>query len=317
MAFIVDTKEIAQRDRAEWVSETLSRIVPVELGWPAHQQGVSAYGSINPLGQLVVVLGRTSALKMERTPSLARDAMEPCVFACVQLTGSRTIVQNGQEAVLHPGDLTIFDSTSPYTLLSDSGVQGALVRIPLAALAMPHDVVRKVCAANVSPGHPLTRLTSDYICRLATDPDLAAAPNAELIAAPTMELVRAVIATHLETEALAAEPLAATLQLRLMDYAHRHLQDPNLSAEQIAAAHFISVRYLYKILAAGGISLGDWIRTHRLQACREELARTATNTTIEAVARRHGFSNMSSFSRAFRTEYGISPREWRDRNAMS
>jgi AraC-like DNA-binding protein len=180
---------------------------------------------------------------------------------------------------------------------------------------MPHDLVRKACAANLSPGHPLTALTSDYIRRLATESDLAAAPNAELIAAPTMELVRAVIATHLETEALAAGPLAATLQLRLMEYVHRHLHDPDLSAEQIAAAHFISVRYLYKVLAAGGISLGDWIRTHRLQACRQELARTGTNTTIEAVAKRHGFSNMSSFSRAFRVEYGVSPREWRGLNA--
>jgi len=225
------------------------------------------------------------------------------------------IVQNGREAVLRPGDLAIYDSTAPYTLLSDTGVGGAFFRIPHAALAMPHNMIRRACAVSLSPGHSVTSLTSEYIHRLATDNELSSAPNAELIAQPSLELVRALIATHLETDELAAGPLAATVQLRILEYARRHLHDPDLCAEQIAAAHYISVRYLYKVLAESGISLADWIRIHRLQSCRQELARTSTRTTIEAVARRHGFSNISSFSRAFRAEYGMSPREWRDRRS--
>jgi transcriptional regulator GlxA family with amidase domain len=66
------------------------------------------------------------------------------------------------------------------------------------------------------------------------------------------------------------------------------------------------------VLAESGISLADWIRTHRLEACRQDLAKTTTTTTIAAIARRHGFTNMSGFSRAFRAEYGLSPGEWRD-----
>ena len=78
MAFTVNTNEVAEGDRAEWVHDVFaSRIVPVELSWPRHRRA-SAYGSITPLGDLVVCLGATSALKIERTPSLARDAMEPC-----------------------------------------------------------------------------------------------------------------------------------------------------------------------------------------------------------------------------------------------
>jgi AraC-like DNA-binding protein len=250
---------------------------------------------------------------MERTPALARDAMEPCIFICTQLTGSRMVVQDDREALIHPGDLAIYDSTAPYTLLSDTGVSGAFFRIPHSALAMPHNMIRRACAVSLSPGHPVTSLTSDYIRRLATDPELCTAPHAELIAQPSIELVRAVIATHLKADELAAGPLAATLQLRILEYAREHLYDPDLCAEQIAAAHYMSVRHLYRVLGESGISLADWIRTRRLESCRQELARTST--TIEAVARRYGFSNMSSFSRAFRVEYGLSPREWRDRRS--
>jgi AraC-like DNA-binding protein len=317
MTFTVNSNEVAEGDRAEWVHEIFaSRIVPVEITWPQHRRGVSAQGAVSPLGgDLMVCLGRTSALKLERTLTLARDAMQPCIFTLVQLTGSRLVVQDGREAVLQPGDVAIYDSTAPYSLLSDSGVSGAFFRIPHDALAMPHNMIRKACAISLSPGHPVTSLTSDYIRRLATDPELSTSANAGLIAHPSIELVRAVIAIHLEADQLAGGSLAATMQLRILEYARRHLYDPGLCAEQIAAANYISVRYLYKVLAESGVSLADWIRTQRLRACRQELAKACSATTIGAIAKQHGFSNTSSFSRAFRAEYGVSAREWRDRHS--
>jgi AraC-like DNA-binding protein len=55
-----------------------------------------------------------------------------------------------------------------------------------------------------------------------------------------------------------------------------------------------------------------WVRTRRLEAAREELARTgAAHRSIAAVAARWGFSNPSHFSRAFRERYGMSPVQWR------
>jgi len=250
---------------------------------------------------------------VERTPALARDALEPSIF--INVTGSTMVVQGDREAVLQPGGLVIYDSTAPYTLLNDTGMTGEFFRIPHSALALPHKMIRKACAVSLSPGHPLTLLTSDYLRRLAADPALFTAPNADLVGPPSIELVRAVIATHLNADELAANPLATTLQLRILEYARNHLNDPDLCAEQIAAAHHISERYLYTVLAESGISLADWIRTHRLEACRQVVARTTTTTTIAAIARRHGFRDMSSFSRAFRAEYGLSPREWRGRCA--
>jgi AraC-like DNA-binding protein len=247
---------------------------------------------------------------VERTPALARDAMQPSIFVNVQLTGSSIVVQDDREALQFPGDLVIYDSTAPYALLNDSRMTGEFFRIPHSALAIPHDLIRQACAVSLSPEHPLTSLTNDYLRRLAADPALFAAPNAELVAHPSIELVRAVIATHLKSDKIASEPLVATLKMRVLEYARNHLADPDLCADQIAAAHYISVRHLYKVLAEHGIGLADWIRTHRLEACRQELAKPML--TIASVARKNGFSDMSSFSRAFRVEYGLSPREWRE-----
>jgi AraC-like DNA-binding protein len=319
MPFFLNTSAVEEVDRAEFVHEALAvTMVPIELHWPQQRRGVVAQGVITDLGDLTVCSGRTSAFKVERTRALARDAMEPSIFVNVQLTGSSMVIQGDREAVLHPGGLVIYDSTAPYTLLNDTGMTGEFFRIPHSALALPHNMIREACAVSLSPGHPLTALTNDYLRRLAADPRLFTAPNSDLVGRPTIEMVRAVIATHLKAREFAAEPLAATLQLRILEYARGHLNDPDLCAEQIAAAHYISVRYFYKLLAESGISLGDWIRTRRLEACRQELATSSLGSAgpiIAAVARRHGFSNMSSFSRAFRAEYGLSPREWRDHRA--
>ena len=312
MSFILNTDEVDVGDRAEFVHEALaSTMVPIELHWRTERPGAHAHGVITNLGDLTVCSGRTTAFKVERTPKLARDAMEPSIFVNVQLTGSSMVIQYEQAAVLYPGDLVIYDSTAPYTLLNDTGMTGDFFRIPYSALALPHNMIRKACAVSLSPGHPLTSLTNDYLRRLAADPTLPTAPNADLVGHPSIELIRALLATHLKANSYAAQPLASTLPVRILEYVRAHLKDPQLCAEQIAAAHYISVRYLYKLLGDSGVSLADWIRTHRLEGCREALTKTASTTTIAAVARTYGFSDMSSFSRAFRSEYGLSPQEWR------
>ncbi|HKP39894.1 helix-turn-helix domain-containing protein [Mycobacterium sp.] len=310
MSFILNTDEVAATDRAEFVHEALgTTMVPIELHWIGDRPGATAHGVITDLGDLTVCSGQTTAFRVDRTPSLARDDMEPSIFVNLQLSGTSMVVQHGREAILHPGALVIYDSTAPYTLLNDTGMTGEFFRIPHASLAMPHDAIRRACAVSLSPQHPVTSLTYDYLRRLAADPALRTASHAESVGHPSVELVRAVIATHLRNDG-AADPLASTLALRILEFARAHLADPDLGAEMIAAAHYISVRHLYKVLADAEISLSEWIRTHRLEACRHDLSRNAY-PTIASVARRRGFTDMSSFSRAFRAEYGVSPKEWR------
>ena len=111
-------------------------MVPVELHWPQPPGGVTAHGVITDLGDLTVCSIQTSAFKVERTPAPARDPRVPSIFVNVQLTGSSTVIQGDREAVLHPGELVIYDSTAPYPLLNETGMSGAFFRIPHAALAL-------------------------------------------------------------------------------------------------------------------------------------------------------------------------------------
>ncbi|MFG2234607.1 helix-turn-helix domain-containing protein [Streptomyces sp. NPDC048723] len=129
---------------------------------------------------------------------------------------------------------------------------------------------------------------------------------------PGIELLRALVTFRLDDRRSAAEPLHDTLHLRILDYARTHLGDHDLTPERIADHHHISRRCLYNTLSRKGICLGSWIRTQRLERCRDELAAPAAHhRPISAIAWRWGFPNAAPFSRTFKHAYGLTPSDGR------
>ena len=311
---VFDTGQIPKADRAEVVRATVvEHMVPVEIDFAANRSP-AAHIAITDLAALSVWSSACTAVKVHRTAAQTHDDFTPSIFMGLQMTGSCVVVQHGREAILRRGDLIIYDSTSPFLICDVDGIRQHKFRIPLDRLGLPADVVRRVCAVSLSPGHPITDLATTYLHRLALRPGLFDRPGGDLVSQPSIELMRAVIATHLDAVDFGKESLHATLVVRIMEYVRTHLREPDLNAGRIAAEHHMSVRQLYRILAADGISLGDWIRARRLEECRKDLASTGAGDLVSVVARRWGFTDASSFARMFRATFGMSPREWRETN---
>jgi len=103
-----------------------------------------------------------------------------------------------------------------------------------------------------------------------------------------------------------------TMLARLKVYIDEHLDDPDLRPDRIAAAHYISTRYLQKLFKAEGLTVTDWIRERRLAGCRRDLRDPAlADDTILGIASRWGLTNPAHFSRSFRAVYGCTPSEYR------
>jgi AraC-like DNA-binding protein len=308
---LLDSGQIPAGDRGEAVREAIARMkVPLDIEFPAGL-GPVVRGAFTDLGSLRICSCRSNATRIERTAQLVRDDFEPSVFLGLQKSGSSLVVQGGRKAVLRPGDLILFTTTAPFTVVDAGGIRQYLIRLPIDRLGLPEDLLRQVSAVRLSPGHPVADLAAAYFQRMASRPDLFQHPGAVAVSQPSIDLIRALITTHLDATVLAREAAQASLGLRVMEYVRSHLGDPHLDAAQIAAEHYISVRHLYNVLAQAGVSLGTWIRTQRLENCRADLAQPSETATIAAVAHRWGFTDASSFGRLFRTAYGLSPREWR------
>jgi len=92
------------------------------------------------------------------------------------------------------------------------------------------------------------------------------------------------------------------------------LSDPMLDPSSAAAAAGISVRYANVLLAEQGTSLQRLIVSRRLDHCRRALEDPAqAKRTITDIAFAWGLSDLSHFDRRFKTEYGCSPRDCRQR----
>lgn len=89
-----------------------------------------------------------------------------------------------------------------------------------------------------------------------------------------------------------------------------NLQSPHLDARMLCRSVGASRSNLYRMLeGVGGVS--SFIQRHRLLEARRRLSDVRNVQPVEAVAHDLCFADASSFSRAFRSAFGISPSEAR------
>ncbi len=99
------------------------------------------------------------------------------------------------------------------------------------------------------------------------------------------------------------------LSERLIEYIEEHLEE-ELSLDQMAAEFYVSkyhIAHLFKDHI--GMSIHRYIQKKRLEACREAIR---NNGKISEVYLLFGFKDYSGFYKAFRKEYGLSPKEWQE-----
>ena len=100
------------------------------------------------------------------------------------------------------------------------------------------------------------------------------------------------------------------LRAEIEAFIERRLRDPDLDARQIAAAHYVSPRTLYRLFDSPGESVAGYIRRRRLDHCRREIL-TRPDLPLIAICQRWGMGDPKHFARKYRARYGESPQETR------
>jgi AraC family transcriptional regulator, positive regulator of tynA and feaB len=99
---------------------------------------------------------------------------------------------------------------------------------------------------------------------------------------------------------------------RIHQYILENLDGVDLSPRAIAAANGVSVRQLHRVFSATGTTVSQYVRRLRLARCAAELRIVSGSTEgITVIAFRWGFNDSAHFSKAFRAEFGQSPRAYR------
>lgn len=248
---------------------------------------------------------------VERTPELIARGDRPYFKVSLMLAGTGLLIQDDREAVLSPGDLAVYDTSRPYSLVFDSDFRTMVVMFPRHLITLPPEMMGQLTAVRISGSEGLGAVVAPYLTQLAANLDQLAGTVGSRLAHSALDLVTTVFTRELGLDGASGDPHRALMQ-RIYGYIDRNLASTDLGPGSIAAAHFISTRHLHGLFQQQGTTVSTWIRTRRLERCRRDLIDPAlADRPVAAIAARWGFMDAAHFSRSFKAAFGVAPSEFR------
>ena len=318
---ILSTRSVAEPDRLEFWREVVCRtIAGVEATALVSDRPYS--GSIRtqsiPLGHLPnfdLIQVEADAQFVTRTRKLI-DQSEGAWLLMIQEEGVCEVGQGARTTKLTPGDIGFLDTSRPYEVTFPRCFKQSILKMPTLLF---RDIAPRgddLAGAALSGAQALTAIARQNLLLLernaaVIEPSfLAAAANSCL-----GHLSLAMRAARRDEPWKMTGPAISDHVARASLYISQNLHDAGLSVERVANSIGISAGYLQQLYrAAKSLSVAQSILDQRLANCRRELADPSlAEESITSIAFRWGFSESSSFSRAFRRTFGLSPRQYRQR----
>jgi AraC-like DNA-binding protein len=234
----------------------------------------------------------------------------------LHMDGDCLLEQDERRALLQAGDLVIYDTTRPYSIHVGRSYRSLVLVIPRERLQrISPDQIAKVTAQSMSGEHGVGSLVAGILGNLAVNSDQFGESSRSRLADHLVGFVYTLLAERIDV-VVGPESARRVLLFRIMRFIDNELGDSDLDADRIAAAHYVSVSYVRKILKKEeGLSVGDLIRRRRLERCARDLRDPRqADSSIGTISGRWGFTDSSHFSKVFRKAYGACPREYRSQS---
>ncbi len=254
----------------------------------------------------------SSGMRVERTRAVTATTPVPRFTLSLQLDGNSRLLQSGNESLLAPGSLSITDSALPF-VRADVGRNTSLVIIfPQQLVNLPPRALSRLIGVGIPGEVGVAPILVGFLRSVAANLAALRTPMALTVVDSAIELATAFLAEAITTPDETSRATDLTLQIAICGYIMEHLGDSEMTATNIASAHFISIRKLQLIFNRLGTTPTRWIRDRRLDMARRNLADPLNaEQTVGEIAQRWGFESASHFGRLFRAEYGVTPRDYR------
>lgn len=309
--FAFDRRDLSREENVEvWRSATAA-IFDVDVGDTS--AAAAFYADMRSYAMGTVLVGQISAAAQRfsrSTATIARSGIDHIVVQ-LYLSGGFVGVAGGVPIEVGPGDVCVLDCAdtcetraTDFTNLTFV-VPRAMMEAHLPKSEMLHGLVLPSSSA-------LTQILSRHMLAIVEMAPRMTLGECEAIARGTVSLMAACLRGELEERAEATGEGTGPLAIRVRRHIDERLADRNLGVESIADHFGVSRASLYRLFEPFG-GVADHIRNKRLRRALFDLTSPQTrHQRIGEIARRWGFNTEGTFTRAFRSTYGIAPSTARD-----
>jgi AraC-like DNA-binding protein len=297
----MDVFDVDQSERADpvalWNAITKDTFGPIAIA-PLYEESFHArlarrrsgvVGLADVRSEPAVVEGATGTTKTRQGHFLLLDE-----------TGGSTVHQSGRELVLRPGNIAVVRADRPYRITFGDPNHMTVVHMPEASPTV--DWERLTVDPDVQTDQPLVAELFRLWARAEATPS---GQDGDTYA----RLVQDVLSV---CWAPAAAERAAAIGWadRIEAFVSVHLSDFDLTARSVGQALGASARYVQMVMADQHTTFSQYVLRRRLTCAADRLV-TDPQAQIATVAFACGFSDVSYFARAFRSQYGCTATEWR------
>lgn len=311
----LSTRAIPEGDRLPFWRETIGKMfMPLECvaGMGTFFSADLQHASVGPLDLMAMT---ATPHQVTRSARLARNSDADYFMVSYQVSGKGILRQDDKESQQSAGDFVLYDSTRPFEMGYCENFSKYILRIPRSLLSAHVSSPDRLCGLTITAKSSPSILLGGMLRSLAESKDEMATSVLDPIANALIELIVGGLQSLPQAQQSEASKLQTFHLSRVKNYILQNLGDPSLNVERVALDLRISVSSLYRIFEKEDQSLSQWIWSQRLQLCQRDLRNPILKEkNIGDIAFDWGFSNCTHFSRAFKRETGMTPKEFRQLN---
>jgi acetamidase/formamidase/AraC-like DNA-binding protein len=234
------------------------------------------------------------------------------------LDGDATFAADGGREPLARHDLVCVPAREIASLAFASNFRAFIVCAPHAAIGGRLFAASSMRAGRLGGDSGMAQVVAAFLASIGERLDTLSMEELRPIELALAELIVASLAVHQrKSDAARLTPSQAAIFSRMCRGIDARLGDSNVTLASIAKEERVSPRYLQKLFEAAGQSFSAYLRSRRLERCRAELVEPLyAKMSISDICFRWGFNDPAHFSRAFREQYGTSPRAFRHESSL-
>lgn len=254
--------------------------------------------------------GQEGRLTTARSDRLIRRSNTDDFLLGMVIDGNFSICHEGRQASLLPGELVLIDSHRKYELEVSGALDLFVLKIARKSVETHIMEYGRYLGVSLDTQRGLGFVVKNMLSACITTAPYISTYEGRRFEIGLMDLVGAAFRYQVDGESDSNRNRAYKVFNRLRQFIEEHLSDPELGPAMISREFSLSERYIRKMFAAHGTTLMSWIKDRRLQRCHQAISRgDGEYVSFAEIAYAYGFSEISSFNRAFKAKFGVTPSE--------